>query len=71
MICNSHLHCNDDIANFAACFDIAMGFGRLFQRIAAIDDWFDHACFNEIFQENQVFGILFKCSEFEILTASL
>jgi hypothetical protein len=44
-------HGYDDIALFAPLIDIPVGVGHLFQRIAPIDERFELARFNQIFEE--------------------
>src|SRR5690606_24079476 len=50
-------HLEDDIADFALCFHIAMRFGGLFQTVAAIDHRTQLACFKEFVKEGQIFPV--------------
>ncbi len=44
-------HCEDDVALFVPRFDIPVRLGRLFQRIAPVDDRPDLARFDELFDD--------------------
>lgn len=55
-------HSDDDISLFAACFDTAVGFGKLFQRIASINDRSDHSRLAQLFQEHERLPLVVKSS---------
>lgn len=48
---------NDYITFFVPCFNIAVGFSSLLQGIALINDGFNDACLNQLFDANQIFTI--------------
>ena len=45
------VHSDDDISLFAPLIDIPVRLGNPFQRIAPIDDRFELARFNQVFEE--------------------
>ncbi len=49
------LHRDDDAARFVARFGIPVRLGRLFQRIASVDDGCDLSRFNQLFDGHQIF----------------
>jgi hypothetical protein len=51
-------HSDDDVALLVALVDIPMRLGGLFQRIAPIDDRCYLSRLNELFEEDQTFGLL-------------
>jgi hypothetical protein len=51
-------HSDDDVALLVSLVDIPMRLGDLFQRIAPIDDRFYLSRLNELFEEDETFGLL-------------
>ena len=51
-------HRDDDIALLVSLVDIPMRLGGLFQRIAPIDDRSYHSRLNQLFEEDETFGLL-------------
>jgi hypothetical protein len=59
----------DDMSCFVSGFDIPVSFGGLFQRITAINNRFYLACFNQLFQKNEIFRLGARCPNDDLLVA--
>ena len=62
-------HRDDNMSRFVPLFDIAVGLGCLFQRIASIYDCFDLSRLNTLFEENQIFCALRRQRTYHFFTA--
>ena len=51
------VYCDDDIALFVTCVDIAVRFDHVFQRITSVNDRSYLSRFSEFFEVRHIFGL--------------